>query len=175
MGAVGIGLLGGALGALMGYKTQDKIENHGQESSQKALEQCENEPSIESEYDENGNKTKEIVDVDNDGKPEQVRLYEYDKNNNNTKMTFDRNGDGIPETVTTNEYDVNNNITKYTFDRDNDGNIDYSKTYKYNDLGQLSKETSINKDGSIENIKTYIYDENGNRINEIIEDSKTQD
>lgn len=172
-GAVGIGLLGGVLGALMGYKTQDKIENHEQEAQQEMLENSDNEPSIESEYDENGNMTKEIVDVDNDGKPEQIRLYEYDKNNNNTKMTFDRNGDGVPETVTTNEYNANNNITKYTFDRDNDGTIDYSKTYEYNDLGQLSKETSINKDGSIDSIKNYIYDEYGNRTDEIVEDGKT--
>ena len=170
-GAVGIGLLGGVLGALMGYKTQDKIENHEQEVQQEMLENSDNEPSIE--YDENGNMTKEIVDVDNDGKPEQIRLYEYDKNNNNTKMTFDRNGDGVPETVTTNEYNANNNITKYTFDRDNDGTIDYSKTYEYNDLGQLSKETSINKDGSIDSIKNYIYDEYGNRTDEIVEDGKT--
>ncbi|MBQ9608754.1 MAG: hypothetical protein IJV15_04820 [Lachnospiraceae bacterium] len=109
------------------------------------------------EFDQNGNKIKEIK-YNPDGSIQEIT--EYDFNGNKTK--YIPYNDGSISYSEEYEYDPHGNLTK-SVTYNSDGSLSYYYTYEY-DNEKMVKSTQHNTDGSILYYYTYEYDENDNEI-----------
>jgi len=114
-------------------------------------------------YDEKGQLVKETFDEGNDGKIDNITTFEYDEHGNRTKE-IRTNGDGKITYVNTVEYDEKGNEIKETTDLNGDGKVDITRNYEYDEKGNEIKRTIDNNgDGKPDFIGVSEYDTNGKR------------
>lgn len=155
--------------------------------------------TVSIEYDENGNKTREVETGYNTDKPEYIREYENDKlktvthykedgktvnyisqyNSEGEEKTTWLNNNGIPLLVK--EYYENGQL-KTTTSYDDDGKtVDNKTLFEYDSEGKQTKTTSYRGDGTLEHIgefkdgelyTTTYYDADGKTPVKIIENDQ---
>ena len=109
--------------------------------------------TVSIEYDENGNKTREVETGYNTDKPKYIR--EYDSEGNKTRETRLRE-DGTTDNI----YDYENgNLKTKTYYKEDGKTLDRKYLYEYDSEGNKTRETRLREDGTTRYIADY---ENGN-------------
>ena len=122
--------------------------------------------TVSIEYDENGNRTREVETGYNTDKPEYIR--EYDSEGNMTKETGIRR-DGTTSYIR--DYE-NDKLKTATFYRGDGKTVDFKYLYEYDSEGNETKRTRLRGDGTTDNI----YDYENDKVKTVTfyrEDSKT--
>ena len=122
--------------------------------------------TVSIEYDENGNKTREVETGYNTDKPKYIR--EYDSEGNKTKETELR-GDGTTWHIKDYENDKLKTVTFYRVDGKT---VNFKYLYEYDSEGNETKRTRLREDGTTDNI----YDYENDKVKTVTfyrEDSKT--
>ena len=131
--------------------------------------------TVSIEYDENGNKTREVETGYNTDKPLYIR--EYDSEGNKTKETLLR-GDGTTWYIK--DYE-NGNLKTETYYKKDGKTVDFKYLYEYDSEGNKTKETELRGDGTTRHIKDYengkvktatYYNEDGKTPVKIIENDQ---
>ena len=131
--------------------------------------------TVSIEYDENGNKTREVETGYNTDKPLYIR--EYDSEGNKTKETLLR-GDGTTWYIK--DYE-NGNLKTETYYKKDGKTVDFKYLYEYDSEGNKTKETELRGDGTTRYIEDYengkvktatYYNEDGKTPVKIIENDQ---
>lgn len=119
----------------------------------------------EYEYDENGNRTKEVRRKGSDREIVFMEEMEYDENGNMIQYT---SFDGVfgRYKYYKYEYDAKRTQTKQ-IRYDKEWNVDGWNEYEYDENGNKTKDTSYNTEGKKESYTEYEYNDAGNMIREI--------
>lgn len=119
----------------------------------------------EYEYDENGNRTKEVRREGSDREIVFMEEMEYDENGNMIQYTSFDGAFGRYEYYKY-EYDEKRTQTKQ-IRYDKEWNVDGWNEYEYDENGNKTKDTSYDAEGKKESYTEYEYDDAGNMIREI--------
>ena len=129
------------------------------------------------EYDEEGNESVIVYDVDydSDGVADESTTYyaNYDEYGSLESYDVDYDSDGsIDESFTyeTVEYDENGNVVYEAYDYDLDGVADIEYTYEYDDQGNMISDSYYSSYWEEMYTTTYEFDENGDLITESYEE-----
>ncbi len=88
------------------------------------------------EYDERGNRTKELWDDSGDSDANRVYLWNYNKDSNLTFRAHDEDADGRPEMAWWWSYYENGDLKSESFDREGDGTPDVIRSWLYSPDGE---------------------------------------
>ncbi|MEH6581427.1 MAG: hypothetical protein V7754_05775 [Halioglobus sp.] len=103
--------------------------------------------TVNTEFDDAGRVTRELIDKDSDGRTDEVTVFEYDATGNVTRMLRDRPANGVANEVVSYAFDANGNLLRQEEDHNGDGILDSVSIMEYDAHGNIMSEFHDDDEG----------------------------